>query len=187
MLVERVSRGDVEALSLLYDRHARAVYAFAAHAIGRSDAEEVVQDCFVRLWRRAGQFDARRGSFTAWFMAIAQNRVVDELRRRGKGRIAAEQIESVLMEAVDPAADPEEEAWQRTQSDRLVQALRELPAEQRRVLVLAYFGGLSQSEIAVGLGLPLGTVKKRIRLGLQKLRTAFAEGAEEQRNEARES
>ncbi len=182
-----MSRGDVEALSLLYDRHARAVYAFAAHAIGRSEAEEVVQDCFVRLWRRAGQFDARRGSFTAWFMAIAQNRVVDELRRRGKGRIAAEQIESVLMEAVDPAADPEEEAWQRTQSDRLVQALRELPAEQRRVLVLAYFGGLSQSEIAVGLGLPLGTVKKRIRLGLQKLRTAFAEGAEEQRNEARES
>jgi RNA polymerase sigma-70 factor, ECF subfamily len=174
-LVRRVAEGDVRALAVLYDRHARVVYAFAAHAIGKSDAEEVVQEVFVRLWRRAAQFDLERGAFSTWLMAIARNHVVDQLRRRQRGRIAAGQIEEVLMNAVDPAAGPEEEVVGHTASVLLAKCLRELPAEQRRVLTLAYFGGLSQSEIAHALDLPLGTVKKRTRLALQKLRASLAQ------------
>lgn len=82
-LVACVARGDVHALSALYDRYARVVYAFAAHAIGRSEAEEVVQEVFVRLWGRAAQFDDERGSFSTWLMAIVRYRVIDELRRQG--------------------------------------------------------------------------------------------------------
>ena len=174
-LVARVAQGDVHALSALYDRYARVVYAFSAHAIGRSEAEEMVQEVFVRVWFSAAQFDGERGSFSTWLMAIVRHRVIDELRRQGRGRAAAEQIEAVLLSTEDPASDPEEEALERTRNELLAESLRELPIEQRRVLLLAYFGGLSQTEIAGRLDLPLGTVKKRTRLGLQKLRAALAE------------
>jgi RNA polymerase sigma-70 factor (ECF subfamily) len=175
-LVARVVAGDAAAFSLLYDRYDRPVYAMAAHLLGAVEAEDVVQEAFLRLWRNAGQFDTARGSFAPWFMAIARHEVLARLRRRTQEqRLAlARDIDRLLGEAPDPAVDVEEQVWQRERGDCVLQALKELPAEQRQVLVLAYFGELSQSAIAQSLGWPLGTVKKRVRLGLQKLRQALA-------------
>lgn len=174
-LVARVARRDVAAFTILYDRYAGPVYTLAAHMLGRSEAEEIVQATFLRLWNKAEQFDAARGAFGAWFMTIARHHALDELRRRGQRQrlVAAEGIDRVLTEVTDPAPDVEEQAWLRERGDAVLRALNDLPDEQRRVLVLAYFGGLSQAAIAECLGLPLGTVKKRIRLGLQKLRAAL--------------
>ncbi len=172
-LIARVQQRDVVAFSLLYDRYAQAIYALAAHLLSHVDAEEIVQDTFLRLWNRAEQYDASRGSFRTWFITIARHCVFDELKRRNHEQrsLAVNEIEHLLSDAEDLQTNVAEEAWLRQRQDALIHALRDLPAEQRRALVLAYFGGLSQSAIAQELGLPLGTVKKRIRLGLQKLRT----------------
>jgi RNA polymerase sigma-70 factor (ECF subfamily) len=174
-LIGRVAGGDLAAFDALYDLYARDVYAFAAHALGRVPAEDVVQDVFVRIWERASQFDAARGSLTGWIMAIARHGIVDEIRRRGRRHAVLGMIDEVLEGAEDPGADIEEAAWSHERRRELLVAVRELPEEQRRVLVLAYFGGLTQSEIAEELGCPLGTVKKRARLGLQKLRASLLE------------
>jgi RNA polymerase sigma-70 factor, ECF subfamily len=175
-LVGRLADGDLVALDALYDRYARDVYAVAARSLGRGPAEEVVQDVFVRVWKRAAQFDSRRGSGRAWIMAIARHRIVDEIRRRDRRHVAVNAIDDVLTGAEDPDADVEEEASTREQRVEVLRAVRALPEEQRRVILLAYFGGLTQSEIAAELGWPLGTVKKRTRLGLQKLRASLTEG-----------
>jgi RNA polymerase sigma-70 factor, ECF subfamily len=172
-LASRIAQQDVTAFSMLYDRYARAIYVLAAHTIGAAEAEEIVQDVFLRLWDKAHQFDSARGSFAAWFMTIARNHVMDALSKRSQHQrlVAAEAIDYLLMKTADPMINIEEEAGQRQQLSSIFQALKTLPEEQRRVLILAYFGGLSQSTIAERLNWPLGTVKKRIRLGLQKLRT----------------
>ncbi|MBI3953296.1 MAG: sigma-70 family RNA polymerase sigma factor [Chloroflexi bacterium] len=170
-LVALVVERDLSAFTCLYDRYAPAVYAFAAHMLGKNQAEEVVQDVFLRLWQRSRQFDQQRSSFRAWFMAIARHQVWDELRRKDfhQGLVASEAVDALLA-GEDPATHVVEEAWRDERSRAVLEALKGLPTEQRRVLVLAYFGGLSQSAIAHHLGWPLGTVKKRTRLGLQKLR-----------------
>lgn len=174
-LVAAVVQRDVTAFSLLYDRYGQAVYALAVHMIGRSEAEEIVQEVFLRFWDRADQFDPVRGSFKSWLMSIARYRTLDELRRRNRRwqEVDIEQIERTLATVQDPSVDVEGEVWRRERGRVVLLALQDLPAEQRRVLILAYFGGLSQSSIAKRLDWPLGTVKKRIRLGLQKLRTAL--------------
>ncbi|RIK40507.1 MAG: RNA polymerase subunit sigma-24 [Chloroflexi bacterium] len=171
-LVERVKQREVAAFTLLYDRYAPAVYALAAHQLSPADAEEIVQEAFLRLWRRAEQFDPGRGAFKAWFMTLVRNHIFDHLKRRShEERTAAlDEIERLLGEVNDPEASVAEALWEHEQQAAMVRALHELPPEQRRAIVLAYFGGLSQSAIAAELGWPLGTVKKRIRLGLQKLR-----------------
>jgi RNA polymerase sigma-70 factor (ECF subfamily) len=175
-LAARVAGGDVAAFALLYDRYARPAYALAAHLIGPADAEEVVQEVFLSLWRKAAQFDPARGSFGAWFMAIARHRVLEEVARRGRQRATGvEEVERLLARAPDPTPDVEEQAWRRERGEAARRALTDLPSEQRQVIVLAYFGGLSQSAIARHLGLPLGTVKKRTRLAFDKLRAALAE------------
>src|ERR671918_132205 len=175
VLVERVCRQDVTAFSLLYDRYARSVYVLAVTALDRAEAEEIVQEVFLRLWRKADQFRPERGPFGAWFMTIARHLVWDVLRRlHREPSLAAEVIDQLLMKSVNSTVNVEEEAWSQEVGEAVLHALQGLPAEQRRALVLAYFGGLSQSSIAQHLGWPLGTVKKRIRLGLQKLRTALA-------------
>ena len=175
-LAARVQVRDPLAFGALYDRYAPAVYALSAHALGTAAAEEVVQDVFLRLWQRAAQFDAQRSPFGAWFMAIARHRVLDELRTRGQARrlAATGAVERLLAHTPDPAMGPETEVWLRDAARAVHTALAELPDEQRRVLVLGYFGGFSQSAIAELLGWPLGTVKKRVRLGLQKLRRALS-------------
>jgi RNA polymerase sigma-70 factor, ECF subfamily len=175
-LVERVRRHrDVTAFSLLYDRYARSVYVLAVTALDRAEAEEIVQEVFLRLWRKADQFRPERGPFGAWFMTIARHHTWDVLRRlHREPSLAAEVIDQLLMESSISAANVEEEAWSQEVGQAVLEALQGLPAKQRHVLVLAYFGGLSQSSIAQHLGWPLGTVKKRIRLGLQKLHNALA-------------
>ena len=174
-LVERVRQQDVIAFGELYDRYARPIYVLAVMALDRAEAEEIVQEVFLRLWRKADQFRSERGPFGAWFMTIARHQVWDVLRRlHREPSLAAEVIDQLLIESAISAGNVEEEAWSREVGEAVLHALQRLPTEQRRALVLAYFGGLSQSSIAQHLGLPLGTVKKRIRLGLQKLRNALA-------------
>src|ERR671936_496282 len=138
-LAERVTRGDVAAFAILYDRYARRVYAWSAHLVGSAEAEDVVQETFLRLWDKAGQFDARRGRFASWFMAIARHQLMGQLRLRGTQQrvVAADEIERVLADAVDPAPDIAELASSRERAGAILLALATLPAEQRRVLVLA--------------------------------------------------
>jgi RNA polymerase sigma-70 factor (ECF subfamily) len=174
-LVEGLAHGEVAALSTLYDRYAGEVYAFAAHALGRGPAEEVAQDVFVRVWQRASQFDSARGSVAAWIMGITRYRVVDELRQHGRRVAAADAIDELLTGVEDPGADVEEMAWAGARRRLVLSAIRELPEEQRRVILLAFFCGLTQSEIAEELGCPLGTVKTRIRLAVRKLRASLRE------------
>jgi len=176
-LAARVAGRDAAAFGLLFDRYAQTVYVFAAHLLGTTDADEIVQEVFLRFWNRAGQYDPLRGSFRGWFMAIARHQILNELRRRSQEqrRLAADAIDRVLAEAADPAVDVEEAARLHERQDNVLRALGELPEEQRRALILAYFGGLSHSAIAQLLGLPLGTVKKRIQLGVRKLRAALAQ------------
>lgn len=172
VLVSLVAQSNKAAFSLLYDRYARAVYVMSAHMLGSAEAEEFVQDVFMRLWNKAGQFDPARGSFAAWFMTSVRNHLKDLLRGRSdQSRLqAVEDISHLFAETADPHADVEEEAWKRERGEIMQHALRSLPEEQRLAVFLAYFGGFSQSAIAERLALPLGTVKKRIRLGLQKMR-----------------
>jgi len=172
VLVARVAKRDVAAFATLYDRYARRIYAWAAHVVGSADAEDMVQEVFVRLWDKAAQFDDRRGRFAWWFIAIARHHLTTQLRRRSLQQriVAADEIERLLADAPDRSAGPDEVAWSNERGADLLRALATLPSEQRRVLVLAYFAGLSQPEIARHTGTPLGTVKKRTRLALQKLR-----------------
>ena len=175
-LIAQVSQRDKEAFSLLYDRYAQPVYTMAAHMLGSTDAEEIVQEVFLRLWNQANQFDSNRGSFKAWFMTIARYRILDELRNRGQQErlIAVDDIQHLLESVENPQLDVEQQVRLQEEGQRLLHALKALPPEQMQALILAYFGGLSQSAIAEKLGWPLGTVKKRIRLGMQKLRQALA-------------
>jgi RNA polymerase sigma-70 factor (ECF subfamily) len=186
VLVARVARHDVAAFALLYDRYARPVYVMAAHLLGVAEADEVVQETFLRLWQRAEQYDPERGPFAPWFMAIARHHVRGELRRRGRDPVVAvAEIEAVLARAVDPAPDPAQAVWEAARGEAIHRALGALPEEQRRVLLLAYFGGLSQGAIARTLGWPLGTVKKRTRLAMQKLRVALRGETEPTGHDAR--
>jgi len=178
VLAARVAVHEAEAWGLLYDRYAPSVFALAAHTLGRAHAEELVQDVFLRLWRTAPQFDPDRGAFRTWFLTGVRNRIWDELRSRSREErlLVAGEVEQLLSEAADPGVDVEELVYRRERGRAVLRALQCLPAEQRRVLVLAYFGGgLSHAAIAEHLGLPLGTVKKRTRLGLQKLRALLGD------------
>ena len=176
-LAERVGEGDIEAFATLYDRYARRVYAWAIRILGPGDADDASQEVFLRLWDRASQFDPARGGFGAWFAAVSRHEIIRRARRRGRERlvVASEEIDELLASTPDPRASVETRAWVTERDTALAAAVRELPAEQRRVIVMAYFGGLSQSEIAAAISAPLGTVKKRTSLALAKLRRAVAE------------
>jgi RNA polymerase sigma-70 factor (ECF subfamily) len=172
VLAAEVANGDAGAWSKLYDRYAPSVYAFAAHMLGREHAEDVVQESFLRLWRSAHRFDPERGAFSTWFYAIVRHHIQDELRhrRREERLLVASDADELLAEAPIPGVDVDELVTRRERAHAVLRALQSLPPDQRRVLVLAYFGaGLSQRELADYLEWPLGTVKKRTRLGLQKL------------------
>ncbi len=180
-LVAEVAAGDLAAFSVLYDRYAGRIHAWAAHVLGSDRAEDAIQEIFLLLWRRAGQFDPSRGSFAAWFMTLARHEILRQLRKQAASErvAAAEEIERLFELRGEAASDPADQAADRAAVPDLWTALREMPSEQRRALILAYFGGLSHSEIAEQLGLPLGTVKKRIRLAMAKLRAAVVRGEED--------
>jgi RNA polymerase sigma-70 factor (ECF subfamily) len=174
-LVGRMAVGEDAALGDLYDRYGKMVYALALAIVREpADAEEVVVDAFGQAWRQAGSFDATRGSVGAWLATIARSRALDTLRARGR-RVRAHERAALLSDEglaapITAAGDPAR-GVERTEARRLVsQALAALPGPQRTAIELAYFEGLSQSEIAERLAEPLGTVKTRIRSGMEKLR-----------------
>lgn len=169
LLVQRMANGDERALGELYDRHGRVMYTLAYAIVGeRADAEEVVVDTFGQAWRGAAQFDPGRGSVGAWLSTIARTRSLDLVRARGRRARVLERAASVVVDVTPSAAD--REAEQSETSGMVRRGLDALPAAQRQAIELAYFGGLSQSEIAARLGEPLGTIKTRIRDGMEKLR-----------------
>jgi RNA polymerase sigma-70 factor (ECF subfamily) len=176
-LMPLVGRKDPEAFEVLYDRHGGAAYSLAYRIVGdRAAAEEVTQEAFISVWRSGTRFDAVRGSVRSWLLSIVRNRAIDFLRSRaGKAPKLDFDDESALEQR--PAAErTEEEALRRETAVEVRGAIGKLPSEQSKVIELAYFGGFSHSEIAAILGLPMGTVKGRMRLGLEKIRGELAEG-----------
>jgi RNA polymerase sigma-70 factor (ECF subfamily) len=190
-LIARVVAGDSEALAELYDRHADAIFRAAYRRLGdRHVAEEILQDTFLSLWNRAELFDESMGSLRAWLGTIARNRSIDRLRASGRrpapaslSGIADEDDEramgrisqDALIASGSRPIDPELEA-DRTEIRHAVQAaLAGMPDAERRALELAYFEDLTQSEIAIRLGWPIGTVKTRTRRGLFRLRSVLAD------------
>ncbi len=178
-LMLAVVAGDDVAFAAIYERYVDLVYSAAVRVLADSQlAEDATQDVFVRLWRRPETFVAERGRFLSWLMSVARNRAVDELRARGRRRkrecmVLAEPEEANANGLSRPDEDPARAA-QLHEEQRVVRgALGALPPEQKVALEFAYFGGLTQQEIAVVLHEPLGTVKTRIRLGMQKLRRAL--------------
>lgn len=166
-LLSRVARSDRRALKRFYDRFAGQVLAVGLRVLGsRADAEEVTQEVFVEVWSRADRFDPERGSARAWLMGIARNRSIDRLRRR---QADSRMTEAVRDEERPSGPGPVEDAEARELRDRVRAALMSLGPEQRTALELAYYEGLSQSEIAERLGAPLGTVKSRVRLAMDRL------------------
>ena len=170
-LMTRVTRGDTVAYEALYDRYSSAVMGFALKITGdRALAEEVVQETFWRVWRKADSFHAPSGSFAAWFFSIARNLAIDTLRRqRTQGRPAI-QPEQIIEQVVDPAPDVAETALLRVEHQKMRAAVGTLPLDQRRVIEMAYFRGMTRQEISEATGEPLGTIHTRARLALQKLR-----------------
>jgi RNA polymerase sigma-70 factor (ECF subfamily) len=172
-LVQRMSDGDVAALEELYNRYARAVYSFAVRIVGDGlVAEEILQEAFTRAWQQSGRFELARGSFASWLLSITHNLAIDELRKRQRRpqRAGSVDITDVLRGEVDVSADVEEAAEMSELRARIRAAMDQLPAPQQRVIELAYFEGLTQREISATLNEPLGTVKTRMRLAMQKLK-----------------
>lgn len=173
-LLRRIERGDEEAFRWLFRRHAPRAHALALRVLQQPFlAEEAVQDAFLALWRDAGSYDQSRGSARAWLMGMVHNRAVDLVRREEAQRRRVET--PVLAAAEDPGDRVVEELGSAEEGARVRAALAALPADQRRVIELMYFGGLSQSRIARRLSLPLGTVKSRTVLGMRRLRVSLAE------------
>jgi len=169
-LMSRVEARDPDALAALYDRHAARLLGLARRILGDGgEAEEVLQEVFLFAWRAAATYDPSRGGVLAWLLVATRSRAIDRLRaRQSASRPPARSLE----DAGDPAAsdDVEGASADRQWSALCRAAVRELPADQRRVLELAYFEGWTQQEIAEKTATPLGTVKTRSRLGLMKLR-----------------
>ena len=169
-----VAAGDAGALGVLYDRHIRAVYSIALRVLrDESEAEDVVQDVFAQVWRQSSRYDRTRGTVAAWLMTIARTRAIDRLRTRRARPDSSAAALDMSTEPVAPSIDPAVVIDAERDAQRVRLALDQLPLVQRLALELAYFEGLTQSEIAERLEEPLGTVKTRIRLGLLKLRDAL--------------
>jgi RNA polymerase sigma-70 factor (ECF subfamily) len=175
-LVARLRERDTGAFAILYDRHGRMAFGLAYRMLGDpSAAEDVVQEAFLSLWRQASTFRPERSAVRTWLLSIVHHRAVDRLRRRGSGEVSGAVLDS-LPERADESVDVEQEVGASLEASQIRQALDALPADQRRAIELAYFGGHSHSEIARMLDVPVGTVKGRLRLGLQKMR-AFLDPA----------
>lgn len=170
-LIAQVARGDTAAYEMLYDRYCSAVMGLALKITGdRSLAEEVVQETFWRVWRKADLFQTQRGAFTSWFFGITRNLSIDVLRRQKTQIQPVEETEQILEQAVDTTSDVPEAAWRREKHQQMQAAIATLPNDQRTVIEMAYFRGMTRQEIAQATGEPLGTIHTRARLALQKLR-----------------
>lgn len=172
-LMARVAEHDKRALEQLYDRYSAAAMGLALKMIGeRNTAEEIVQEAFWRVWKRASTFELQRGQFTAWLFGIVHNLAIDEMRRRRvrPNTVSTDAEDDSILELPDHEVDVAESAFQLVTGEQVRLAMRELPDAQRSVIELAYFEGLTHQEIAARLDEPIGTIHTRARLALQKLR-----------------
>jgi RNA polymerase sigma-70 factor (ECF subfamily) len=167
-LLHAVARGDERALGSLYDHYSPILFGLLLRILkDRPEAEDVLQEVFLQVWQRAPSFDAERGRPFTWLVTLARSRAIDRLRSvRSRERAA----QASAAEAVETVSDASDDAVRSEQGEQVRGALLAIPEEQRRALLLAYFEGLSQTEIAARLGQPLGTVKTRMRSGMSKLR-----------------
>lgn len=166
-LLLRVGDGDERAIEALYERYGRACFALATRILDdRHLAEDVVQQVFLAMWNGSG-YDPRRGAVSTWLLSVTHHKAVDAVRKEQRWRDWAE------TEVPEPSEAVEDRAWASVKADKVRRALEQLPEAQREVLLMAYFGGLTQQEISKRTGVPLGTVKTRTLLGMRRLRAAL--------------
>ncbi len=169
-LMQLVRENDSAAFAVVYERHSNAAFSLAFRMCGkRGAAEDIVQEGFLSLWRSAARYDRTRGSVRTWILGIVHNRAIDALRRsvvRDRGQISDEGIE----EHLEAPGRTDEEVGRRDEAREIREVVEGLPPEQSRVIELAYYGGFTHSEIAAMLDTPIGTIKGRMRLGLEKMR-----------------
>jgi RNA polymerase sigma-70 factor (ECF subfamily) len=173
-LIERVSAGDHAAFSEIYRRYSPAAFGLASRILGeQAMAEEVLQEVFLSVWRRAGGYDPARGSVRSWLFAQIHHRSVDVVRREEaeRRRTTTNAEPDVSDEGID---DVVEEGWLKTRREQVRRALGGLSDEQRKVIELAYYEGLTQSQVATATGVPLGTVKSRTLAAMRRMRDALA-------------
>jgi RNA polymerase sigma-70 factor (ECF subfamily) len=174
-LIGLAQGGEVRAFEFVFDRHADAAFSLAYRMCGRrAMAEDIVQEAFLSLWRSGARYDRARGSVRSWVLSVVHNRAIDAFRREG-ARDRRDVHDEGLAERVPSPELTEVEVERRDDAVQIRTALDELPAEQRQVIELAYFGGFTHAEISTMLDLPAGTVKGRMRLGLSKMRMALGE------------
>jgi RNA polymerase sigma-70 factor (ECF subfamily) len=167
-LIERIRSGDESAMADMYDRYSGIIYGVALRVLGDTTAaEDVLQEVFLQLWRNPQAIDASRGKLAPWLAVIARNRAIDHLRKRAP----EDDIDEV---SVSTGVNLEDEAAQRQAVNKIRTVLSQLPQEQRRALEMAFFEGMTHTEIAAKTGEPLGTIKTRIRAGLLAVRKAFS-------------
>lgn len=175
-LVVALARGDRDALAALYDRHASPLLGLGVKLLqDRGEAQEILHDVFLEAWKRAGDYDPSRGTVRTWLALRMRSRCLDRIKSAGRSRTApvGEQLERAA--GAEPPAGVE-----RADASRVRGAMAELPEDQRKILELGYFDGLSCSEMAEHLDIPIGTVKSRLHAGLKKLRATFSAGRAEQ-------
>ena len=176
-LLQRIVDKDRDALDILYGRYATPVYSLALHMLKQPPlAEEVTQDVFLNIWLKAVSFNAERGQPRSWIMSVAHHRVIDVVRSRRRTTTMTDPEGYETLERIPSGgASVESQVQQNLDRERIMRALATLPEAQREVILLAYFEGFSQSEMAERLELPLGTIKTRVRLAMQKLRAVLQE------------
>jgi RNA polymerase sigma-70 factor, ECF subfamily len=175
-LMVLVQDGDSGALEVLYERHGGPAYSLAHRIMGeRQAAEDATQEAFLSVWRTSASYDAARGSVRSWLLQIVRNRAIDALRRSSVRGGRLDYDDDGVLEAQESPEQTDAEVSRRERASHVRGALKDLPHDQAQVLALAYYAGFTHSEISELLGMPLGTVKGRMRLGLQKVRANLGE------------
>lgn len=174
-LIQRISQVDKEALETLYVRYQTPVYSLAMFMLKQPAlAEEVTQDIFLNIWLKAGSFNAERGQPKGWTMSVAHHKIVDVIRSRRRTIVNTDPADYETLDLLPAGgASTEAQVEQTLERERIMRALATIPESQKEVIMLAYFEGFSQSEMAQRLDQPLGTIKTRVRLAMQKLRTVL--------------
>ena len=176
-LMPWIAKKDPEAFEVFYDRHGGAGYSLAYRILGdRNAAEDCIQEAFISIWRSGARFDRTRGSVRSWTLSIVRNRAIDALRSKSGKAPKLTFDDDAILESRPAEEHTEKEVLAAETAVEVRGAISQLPSEQSKVIELAYFGGFSQSEIAGMLNVPLGTVKGRMRLGLEKVRGELVEG-----------
>jgi RNA polymerase sigma-70 factor, ECF subfamily len=176
-LLSAIARGDVLAMDSLYQRYSRILYSLAYRMVADHQiAEDLIQDAFLSVWRRSTSFSPQAGAARSWLISILHHRAIDYLRRvRRRSHIQEAPLDEIELHETAAVSDVWDEAWRSVQSSQVRAALMQIPPEQRLVIELAYFQGWTHTEIAEGTLTPLGTVKARMRLGLNHLKRALLE------------